>query len=283
MTDLRQLMHETVAHDHADMVRLAVRARKHGTTLRRRRRLAVAGGLLAVLTILGGAFASAGLLLPGAGQAGEGTAYAARGRGTSHVIVPAPDGPLSGTPSSEPASPGEACTQRRADLVFTPVPEAGEALKAAVASVAEGTTSNVSASRKSATCHASAAVTAVLDFAPAGGSPAGQVSVHYDPVSSKVWGVDGEEYVSQCYSEMEDCQIQTLPDGTTVRTYATRMELAGGTWEILIADRLADGYVVSVQAQGPRADDEAGTVLGPDAVLSADQVIELAQQLTPVA
>jgi len=178
---------------------------------------------------------------------------------------------------------GEACTQRRADLVFTPVPEAGEALKAAVASVAEGTTSDVSASRKSATCHASAAVTAVLDFAPAGGSPAGQVSVHYDPVSSKVWGVDGEEYVSQCYSEMEDCQIQTLPDGTTVRTYATRMELAGGTWEILIADRLADGYVVSVQAQGPRADDEAGTVLGPDAVLSADQVIELAQQLTPVA
>ena len=178
---------------------------------------------------------------------------------------------------------GEACTQRRADLVFTPVPEAGEALKAAVASVAEGTTSNVSASRKSATCHASAAVTAVLDFAPAGGSPAGQVSVHYDPVSSKVWGVDGEEYVSQCYSEMEDCQIQTLPDGTTVRTYATRMELAGGTWEILIADRLADGYVVSVQAQGPRADDEAGTVLGPDAVLTTEQLVDLATRLTPVA
>jgi len=282
MTDLRQLMHQTVEHDHADMVRLAVRARAHGATLRRRHRLAVAVGSVAVLAVLVGALATAGWLLPGAGPAADGVAYADQPGDTTAVISPAPNDPLGVTPSSEQAGSGEACSQRRGDLVFTPVPEAGRGLKSAVASVAEGAVSDVSGTRSSATCHAAEFVSAVLSFAPAGGSPPGQVSVHYDPVSSKVWGVDGETYASTCFADMEECRIEPLPDGTTVRTYAKHLDIEGGSWEILIADRVVDGYVVSVQAQGPRANDKVGTVLAPDAVLSTEQLVDVVSQLAPI-
>ena len=64
MTDLRDLMHQTVEREHADMVRLASRARRQGTTMRRRRRLAAVGTSLGVLAVLAVGAAGAGNPVP---------------------------------------------------------------------------------------------------------------------------------------------------------------------------------------------------------------------------
>jgi len=61
MTDLRQLMHETVEHDHA-RPGLAARARTRGTSMRRRRRLATTGAVLTALAVVGAGAALTGVL-----------------------------------------------------------------------------------------------------------------------------------------------------------------------------------------------------------------------------
>jgi hypothetical protein len=56
MTTLRDLMQQTLQHDHADMVRLTCKARSHGRTMRRRRRaLTACSCLLLVAGVVGGA------------------------------------------------------------------------------------------------------------------------------------------------------------------------------------------------------------------------------------
>ena len=52
MTTLRDRMHETVDHNHADLATLVERSREQGTKLRRRRRLAAAGAGVAVLAVV---------------------------------------------------------------------------------------------------------------------------------------------------------------------------------------------------------------------------------------
>ena len=142
MTDLRQLMHQTVEHEHADMVRLAARARRHGAALRRRRRLAVAGKSLAVIAVLGAGAATVGVLLPGAGDSRGTTAFADQGSATDPVTIPAPHGPLAATDVASNAPDGPAS---RDDIETDLELEAGRALEAAVRSVAPvGTISEVS-------------------------------------------------------------------------------------------------------------------------------------------
>ncbi len=257
MTSLRELMHETVDHEHANLVRLASRARTRGTSLRRRRRVAAAGASLGVLAVAATGLVMAGVL-PGAPRPAE---------------VAAPADPTPPVPSSTwaPDSPG--CTDLRADLRYTSVPEAGKALKDAVLSLADGSATVIDSARASATCHAAAAVRASIAFAPADGSSAGRVSVSYDPEVSTVSGVRGRDYVSTCYDEMRDCQITTLADGSVLRTYRAQLSLADGDWALLVADRLADDYVISVHAQWPR---------GEEAVLTAEELAELSTVLTPV-
>ena len=64
MTNLRDLMHQTVEREHADMVRLASRARRQGTTMRRRRRLVAAGTSVGVVLVLAVGAAGAGTKNP---------------------------------------------------------------------------------------------------------------------------------------------------------------------------------------------------------------------------
>ena len=156
--------------------------------------------------------------------------------------------------------------------------EAGEALEAAVRSVAPGgTISEVSGDLIDGRA-SSLWVGAGLRLAPADGSPAGLVAVYFRDLAGSAHTA---EHFTQCHDDLEDCQVTTLPDATKVRTHTVVQDLEGGRWETLVAERLVGGCVVSVTSYGPRADDEVGTVLG-DSVLSTDQVADVAAQLTPV-
>ena len=89
MTDLRDLMRQSVEHDHADLVRLVVHSRARGKAIRRRSRLAVACSSFAVLAILGvGAVAATGSF-PGA--AGTGTLAAGQGLGQPAMTLASAD------------------------------------------------------------------------------------------------------------------------------------------------------------------------------------------------
>lgn len=138
-------------------------------------------------------------------------------------------------------------------------------------------------SRTSATCHHPEAVGAVLDYAPAAGAAAGQVSVSYLQGEEFAYAGGAAAYVSSCDnfgdSDVSDCEVSTLADGSTLRTYGIHLDLDGGTWEILVAERLVDGNVISVQSQAPRADDADGTVLAADAVLTTAQIGDIAAGL----
>ena len=253
MTDLRQLMHQTVEHERADMVQLATRARRRGTTMRRHRRLATTVGSLAAVAVVGVGFAAAGGAPLGGDDAREATVAADQGA----TIAPKVEAPSDWQPAPD-------CSDLRADLTYTPVPEAGRVLKAAVASVAQGTISEVSGTRSSATCHHPEMVSGSLVFAPADGSADVQVSVSFMRPTS------AEAPVSSCDGNIGDnCEVTTLADGTTLRTYSMTQPSGGveTTWQI--AERLVDDYVVNVQAIG-------------EVPLTRDQVAAIAPQLSVI-
>jgi hypothetical protein len=155
-------------------------------------------------------------------------------------------------------------------------------LVAAVTAVASGTISDVEAFRSPETLHHPAAVSAVLDFAAAAGEPPGQVAVLYLPGAELAWAGGAAAYLDGCDRSLQDCRMSTLPDGPKVRSYHTRGTVPGGGWEVRVVERLVGDAVISVQDQGPRADDAEGTVLGPPA-LTQDQLLAIAARLTFVS
>ena len=276
MTDLRELMHQTVEHEHADMVRLAARARRQGTTLRRRRRLAVVGSSLAVLAVLGAGVAAVGVLLPGAGDGGGTTAFADQGSATDPVIVPAPLGPVAATDVASNAPDGPAS---RDDIETDLGLEAGEALEAAVRSVAPGgTISEVSGDLIDGRA-SSLWVGAGLRFAPADGSPAGLVAVYFRDLAGSAHTA---EHFTQCHDDLEDCQVTTLPDDTTGAHPRRRSGPRG--WPLGDPGRRAAGRRLCGvgdllrPTRRRRGRDRPGRLRAID----ADQVADVAAQLTPV-
>jgi len=241
------------------------------------RKVGLVAGTLAVLTAGVGATAaqaldpgqSAAVLTAGAGAAG------------AQVLDPGSEIAPSGKHASKQASkhakasewtPAPDCSDLRADMTFTSAPEAAQALKTALASVAEGTISGARAERVSATCHHPENVMATSTLAPADGSSDVQVSASFLAPGEFDYAGGAEAYVSTCDTVdagIDDCEVSTLADGTTLRTYSLSQKSGGvdTTWQV--AERLVDGYIVSVNAIGAEA-------------LSSDEVADIASQLTPL-
>jgi len=223
-------------------------------TLNGWRKIGVAAGALAVIAAGAGAVATQAFADPGATATVK-----ASGKATGKVSTKSGKKPQ--------------CSDARADLKFTPVPQALKALEAAVRSVAQGTISDVSGDRVSATCHHPEMVSAVLTLTPADSSSEVQVSSSFLAPGEFDYAGGAEAYVSTCemgdVAQSEDCQVSTLPDGTILRTLSFTQRSGGvdTTWQI--AERLVDGYIVNAQA------------IGED-TLTRDQVADIASQLTVI-
>ena len=214
MTDLRELMRQSVEHDHADMVRLAARARSRDTTLRRRRRLAAAGSSVAVVAVVVAGLASAGSFFPR----------------DSGVSVETPVAGQGGAGIPDPL--GQIISSQGRGYEQVAYPAAGEALEAAVAAaLPDGVISDVDGRRILAEEHIPETVSADLSLAPTAGAPAGSVSVYFltPPVFGA--GISSEEYVSWCPEEALECEVSTLADGSLVRTSTVnQVDTPTGPW-----------------------------------------------------
>jgi hypothetical protein len=239
MTNLRELMHRTVEHDHADMVQLAARARSRGTSLRRRRRLAVAGSSLAVVAVLMGGVVTAGGLLPG--EPDEVTVVAGPGSSTSAAK------PLTGL----------------------------EALESALDTVVPGgSTSRITAMDEHEDPQDGPYAKDTLTFTPVSGSAPSVIDVTYYPADSKA-----EDLVGRCDGTQPNCQVITLPDGSPLQTYDIPIkngEHGNVVGTNLGAVRLVAGNVVALWVQVPV--DEHDEVLRRTTALTADQLKDVMSQ-----
>ena len=138
------------------------------------RKVALAAGALAVIAAGGAAVATQAFADTGSGSGVAATAPAAAkgGAGASSATKPGHTTKKAGQQGKAASewTPAPDCSDLRADVTYTPVPEAGEALKAALGSVAQGTISEVSGTRSSATCHHPEMVSGIAMLAPADGS-----------------------------------------------------------------------------------------------------------------
>ena len=259
MNDLRQRLHDTFDHEHTDVVLLAERAKSQGARLRRRRRLSVATGSLAVAAVLAAGVASATQLLPGPPEASLVTGFAAQGEATVPV------------------------TTRSLTA----------ALQAGVAEVADGTASEF----EGFLTYAGAAKVhdplvddkerdsyqASFTFAPADGSPGATVSaVLADKAGMDDNKTTAEDNFTTCIEDLdEDCQVTTLPDGSLLKTYVRHSIGSTGqrAYEILTAERMVGDTVVRVEATNGGELTEAGNVVTrPHPTLSVDQLTEIVSQ-----
>jgi hypothetical protein len=247
MTDLRDHMHDTVDHQHTDLAALTGHARRQGTKLRRRHRLAVAGGALAVCAVLGaGAVAGSGLL-PRASVAPQDVPVA------DHGVKPRP----------AHRAPAERATGRSTVA----------ALYAAVTEVVPGTGSKFAGQSPS---EHSADTYGELAFSPADGSGAGLVGVNIQDksiIADQIAGqIAGERLV--CLGWMEACRTSTLPDGSLLRTYAEHSAAVnGGTGERLVAERVVGQVrVVASATNGFELPANEWDITRSDAVLSTEQL-----------
>jgi hypothetical protein len=244
MTDLRQLMHDTVDHRSADHVRLAVRARHGGATLRRRHRIATAGGSLAVLGVLLAVTAGGRTLLDRGPNLREGAQAAAIGHARLTPTLARLEHRFHG---GGPHTPGVRGPQHGR----TPHPKAGRELAKAVEVVFDhdmqgsvlGSTSAVRGYRYSAGMHAPTEFMAILTMTWRSGAPAGRMLAYWIPENGYA-GAGGvaatRQQLQGCDADHPHCQTSTLPDGSLLRTTSyAHMNVAerdlGGTVEVLVA------------------------------------------------
>ena len=164
------------------------------------------------------------------------------------------------------------------------------ALEAAVTEVADGATSDFSAqSLVSLTWKrthepgdnpqlGADLIRGGLTLQPADGSPAGRVSVDLTDRTDPAWRETTERLMTCEQDPLPDCHASRLPDGSLLRTWTS----AGWTLpdkeptETLYAERLVGDVLFSFKADN-YVDVTAG-VTRPDAVLSTDQLAEIASQ-----
>ena len=182
MTDLRDHMHDTVDHQHTDLVALTSRARQQGTTLRRRHRFAVAGSALAVVAVLGAGAVAAAVLLPDASVVSPGRPpWPTRGgtsrsrRSQSRPTAPRPRRPRVAprpprcTPRSPTSCPAPAPPSRaRVRSSLHPTPTASSPSHPATAPERVRSASTCRTSRSSLTRSPDSASCASTGWRPAG-------------------------------------------------------------------------------------------------------------------
>jgi hypothetical protein len=252
MTDLRDHMHDTVDHQHADLAALTSRARTRGTTLRRRRRIAVTGSAVAVVAVLGAGVWAASGLLPGASVAPQDVPVA------DHGVQPKP----------AHRAPTTTTATGRSTVA---------ALYAAVTDVVPGTGSKFAGQSPS---EFSVDTYGELAFAPADGSGAGEIGVNVQDKSILTDGGVTADEGFVCLAWMEACHVSTLADGSLLRTYAEHSAAAGGgTGERLVAERLVGRVrVVASASNGFQLPADEWDITRPGAVLSIQQLTTVVSQ-----
>ncbi len=254
MTDLRERMHDTVGHHHADLDTLAARARSQGTSLRRRRRLAVVGSAVAVVALV----ATTGVV--GAGLLANGHA--------EQSVSPAATDESPPPPAAADTTPATGRTTVAA-------------LYAAVTDLVPGTGTDFRGQSPDPRLPGPHTY-GVLAFSPTDGSGDGEIGLNLQPASildDDERGLTAREGFV-CTQWMETCQVTTLADGSLLRTYAEHTPaVGGGTGERLVAERLTDRLRVVVSASnGFEAGGNHWEITRPQAVLSIDQLAAVVTQ-----
>jgi hypothetical protein len=188
------------------------------------------------------------------------------------------------TESSSPSPSGDTAPATPRSLTV--------ALQAAVTEVTDGTTSHFSAkSMVSLTWKQSHEpgddprlgadlIRSRLAFQPADASPAAGVSVDLTDRSDPATRKDLEAVLSCEKDPLPDCESTRLPDGSLLMTWTS----TGWTLpekepiETLHAERLVGDVLLSFQADSYVEEDETTRPTRPDAVLSTDQLVEIASQ-----
>ena len=256
MTDLRDRMHETVSHHHVDLATLTARARRQGTSLRRRRRLAVTGSAVAVVALI----ATTGVA--GAGLLGNGPA--------GHRVPPA------ATDEAPPPAPPAPATTRATGRTTA------AALYAAVTDVVPGTGTDFAGQGPEQEGSSGPDTFGEFAFSPADGTGDGKVGVNVQTASILADTDRGtsarEGFV--CTDWMETCRVTTLADGSLLRTYAEHTSaVEGGTGERLVAERLTEQVrVVASATNGFEGPGNHWDITRPKAVLSVDQLATVVSQ-----
>ena len=257
MTDLRERMHDTVGHHHhADLDTLAAQARSHGTSLRRRRRLAVAGSAVAVVA-----------LVATTGVAGAGLLADRRTELQQH-----PDLTNEGPPAPAPAADTTRATGRTT----------AAALYAAVTELVPGTGSEFAGQGPEQDGASGTDTFGEFAFSPADGTGDGNVQVNVQDSSildDDERGISAREGFV-CTEWMETCRVETLADGSLLRTYAEHTPAAeGGIGERLVAEHLTDQLrVVASASNGFEGSGNHWDITRPQAVLSIDQLATVVTQ-----
>ena len=254
MTDLRDRMHDTVSHHHADLPALAAQARRQGTSLRRRRRRAMAGSAVAVVAVAAtAAVAGAGLLADH--QTGSRL-------------------PVAGDGSGAPPVPTRV---HRADATVQATGRTTvAALYAAVTDLVPGKGTDFVGQGPEESGPIGSDTYGEMAFAPADGSGAGRVGVNVQSahiLDDPQRGITARQGFV-CVDWMESCQVSTLPDGSMLRTYAEHSAAAGGgTGERLVAEHLIGQLrVVASASNGFEGPSNEWDLTRPDAVLTTDQL-----------
>ncbi len=256
MTDLRDRMHDTVSHHHADLATLTARARLQGTSLRRRRRQAVVGSALALVALVAATgVAGAGLLA---------------NRHTEHQQHP--DVTSEGPPAPAPAADTTPATGR----------VTAAALYAAVTDLVRGTGTDFAGQGPEQGGASTRNTYAEFTFSPADGSGEGEIGVNVqDPsiLDDNERGISAREGFV-CTEWMDTCQVTTLADGSLLRTYAEHTPAAeGGIGERLVAELLTDQIrVVASATNGFDGSLNHWDITRPQAVLSIDQLTTVVTQ-----
>ena len=263
-------MHTPVDSRHTDVGRLADHAVRAGTTIRRRRRAAVAGSIVAVgaLTIGG---AAAGSLLGGSPESAD---IVAGSPGTSATPTPAPSEAPASEPSGSPATeapstappasvkgpqvaPGDPAPQGR---------DIASALLTAVRQVRPGTATEIRGQQEYA----------AFTFAPADSAGAGTVGVNVQNWSGDMEGLE----IDRCQSYMDDCVLSQLPNGDRLRFYVDRTEDPSGDGVRSVVERLTPQGVriLASAANGFDLPSSQWDATRPDPVLTRGQLVEVVTQ-----
>ena len=216
MTDLRTRLHADLDDQHTDLALLAARAETMGGRIRRRRRIAVATGSVAMAAVLATGVVTTTRLLSGPDEARSVTEVATQ------------------EPATVPASGRSAAA----------------ALYATVGEVADGTVDHVKGGLMAPVTDDGTGVdvaehvAAFVDVTPPGAVGAGEVSVDitHRLAPGELWDMLAD---LRCREDMADCRRSTLADGSEVLTYA----LADSG--MVYAKRLIGDLVVTVWAAPP--------------------------------
>jgi hypothetical protein len=252
MNDLRQRLHATLDSQHTDLTQLAALARRQGTHLRRRRRVAVATSSLAVVAVLTAGAVSATRLLPGPEETRTVTGFASQGDAT----VPASGKSVAAAALASVNEVADGTIDRIHGGVMAPITDdkgKGEVLVEHVG--------------------------VLFAFTPAGASSPGEVSVD---ILHRL--KQGAPELETCPDYAVDCESSTLPDGSTMSTFRSHGEDVGadpaGFDTVQAMRTTGDVTVVVSAASGLHSPMLEGTSLPnqPSAVLSVEQVKEIVSQ-----